>query len=212
MSYTVRLQQNSWPRAGMSPAVRPRVEGSMKGKTIQVGAVVVCLAAGLVQPQAAAEAQGQPQAKRFSATLSGDHEVPSVSSPATGHFVAVIDEDSETIEYTLSFGDLNGAVRQAHIHFGQSFANGGVMLWLCGTAVNPGPAGTPACPSPGGSVSGTLEASDVIAVGAGAQGIVAGEFAEAVAAIRKGLAYVNVHSATSTGGEIRGQVLPGNGR
>jgi len=61
---------------------------------------------------------------------------------------------------------------------------------------------------PGGTVTGTIEAKDVLAVTA--QGIAAGEFEEFVAALRKGLAYVNVHSSLFSGGEIRGQIVPGH--
>ena len=60
----------------------------------------------------------------------------------------------------------------------------------------------------GGTVTGTIEAKDVLAVTA--QGIAAGEFEEFVAALRKGLAYVNVHSSLFSGGEIRGQIVPGH--
>jgi hypothetical protein len=38
------------------------------------------------------------------------------------------------------------------------------------------------------------------------QGIAAGDFAEILAAMRAGAAYVNVHSGNFPGGEIRGQV------
>jgi hypothetical protein len=53
----------------------------------------------------------------------------------------------------------------------------------------------------------------VVAIGGGNAGqqISAGEFTEAVAAIRKGLAYANVHTALSGGGEIRGQLRKGGG-
>jgi hypothetical protein len=82
------------------------------------------------------------------------------------------------------------------------------MIWLCGTATNPGPAGTPACPSPGGSVQGTVSAANV--VGPAGQGVAAGEWERALHALRSGVSYVNVHSNKYPGGEIRGQVnLPG---
>jgi hypothetical protein len=38
------------------------------------------------------------------------------------------------------------------------------------------------------------------------QGIPAGAFADVLRAIRAGKAYANVHTSTSPGGEIRGQI------
>ena len=83
------------------------------------------------------------------------------------------------------------------------------MFFLCGTATNPGPAGTPPCPA-SGQVERTITAASVI--GPDGQGIEPGAFAEAVAAIRNGVAYANVHTTKWPGGEIRGQLRPGLGR
>jgi len=159
----------------------------------------------------------QGQGGKFSAALSPDSEVPVVSSPtASGTIELDIDDDEEApeISYTLSYSGLSSAVVMAHIHLGQEAVNGGVMLWLCeGTAQSP-VATTPACPpAEGGTVTGVLTAADVVAItGANAgQQIAAGDFAEAVTAIRKGLAYANVHTANSGGGEIRGQLRKGGG-
>lgn len=131
-------------------------------------------------------------------------EVPSVSSGARGEFRARIDQGATQIVYELSYSGLQGDVRQAHIHVGQRGVNGGVSVFLCQTATNTDPTGlAPVCPA-SGSVSGVLQAANVI--GPTGQGVSAGEFAELVAAIRAGVAYVNVHSSTFGGGEIRGQL------
>lgn len=130
-------------------------------------------------------------------------EVPSISSTAQGRFRARIDEAAGTIAYELSYDGLQGTVRQAHIHVGQRGVNGGISTYLCQTATNPDPTNlAPTCPA-SGSVSGLLQATNVI--GPGAQGLSAGEFAELVKAVRGGVAYINVHSSLFPGGEIRGQ-------
>jgi hypothetical protein len=90
--------------------------------------------------------------------------------------------------------------------------NGGISIWLCETAANPRPVGSPDvpdCPQ-----SGTIEATvgEAHVVGPAGQGIAAGEFDEIVAAIRAGRAYANVHSSKFPGGEIRGQINDDNQR
>ena len=141
---------------------------------------------------------------RIEARLKSYQEVPAVSSGASGRFKASLDKASGSLHYELSYSGLEGDVRQAHIHMGQRGVNGGIMLWLCQTATNPSPvASTPQCPQ-SGSVSGVISTADVI--GPVGQGVAATEFAEAVAAIRGGVTYVNVHSSKFPGGEIRGQL------
>jgi len=135
--------------------------------------------------------------------LRGVQEVPSVSTGAEGLFRARIAPDGGQIAYELKYRDLEGDVLQSHIHFGQRHVNGGVSVFLCQTEAAPDPTGlAPMCP-PSGRVQGLLRAANVI--GPEAQGLSAGEMAELVAAIRAGAAYVNVHSTTFPGGEIRGQ-------
>ena len=135
--------------------------------------------------------------------LSGFEEVPVVATAAVGRFEAKIARDQQSITYTLSFSGLQGQVRQAHIHVAQANVNGGIVVWLCGSATNPGPTGTQACPQ-SGMVAGTIAAGDVQAVGT--QQIAAGDLQEVIDALRAGIAYVNVHTDLSPGGEIRGQV------
>ena len=157
-------------------------------------AIVVTLAAPTVLAQNAT----------IHARLSGLNETPAtISTAASGEFKAKITGDS--IEYELSYEDLQGSVTQAHIHFGEAGLTGGIAAWLCGTATNPGPAGTPVCPGPNsGTVSGTITAAQVI--GPAGQGIAAGEFEELLARIKDGATYANVHTSFVGTGEIRGQI------
>lgn len=135
--------------------------------------------------------------------LNGYEENPDISTVATGSFKVSIDDAAQTFTYELSYSGLEGTVTQAHIHFGKRAVNGGVTLFLCGTAAAPGPAGTPTCPADG-TVSRTATAADILAPGT--QGIEAGNFAELAAALRAGHAYANVHSSKWPGGEIRAQI------
>jgi hypothetical protein len=143
--------------------------------------------------------------KSFATTLWGYEEVPAVNTVATGTLELRIANNEESVDYTLSYSGLQGSVTQAHIHFAQKGVNGGIMVWLCGTAALPGPAGTPACPGQGGSVSGTFGSGQVLGPG-GAQQITAGDLASVLDALRGGVAYANVHTSISPGGEIRGQI------
>jgi hypothetical protein len=130
-----------------------------------------------------------------------------VSTAARGTFRATIDKDGQLIRYRLSYQGLEGAVSQAHIHFGQPSTVGGIVVWLCQTLGTPAPAAvaaaTPFCPA-SGSVEGSITPPQVLAQTA--QGIAAGEFDELVRAIRAGATYANVHSALHGAGEIRGAI------
>jgi len=148
--------------------------------------------------------------KKIDVRLSGYEEtLVALSTPGNGHFRARINKDETEIAWELSYGDLVASVTQAHIHFGARAQTGGVSVFLC-TNLGNGPAGTQACPASApedSPLTGTATAANVI--GPAAQGIAAGEFAELLAAIRAGAAYVNVHSTQYPGGEIRAQ-FPGD--
>ena len=143
--------------------------------------------------------------------LVGYQETPStLSTTGGGSFDAKVNDDDSSFDWTLTYGDLEGSVTQAHIHFGARGLSGGISIWLCGTATNPGPPGTAPCPTPGGTVTGTADAADVI--GPSGQGIEAAHFDEILAAIRAGKAYANVHSTKYGTGEIRGQLNDPDGK
>jgi CHRD domain len=143
--------------------------------------------------------------KKISEILNGYEETPSaVSTTGNGTFNARISNDESRIDWELSYADLEGAVQQAHIHFGQKSVTGPITVFLC-TNLGNGPAGTQPCPAPPATISGTITAADVTNL-ANERGISAGELDEVIAAIRAGATYVNVHSTRWPGGEIRAQI------
>ena len=141
------------------------------------------------------------------AELRGLNEVPPTTSPGRATLRATLDEDAQTITFTLDYRDLTTNPSAAHIHFGQTKVNGGVMVFFCGGG------GKPACPAAtSGTVTGTIAAADV--VGPAAQGVTAGDFADVARAISTGNSYANMHGANFPGGEVRGRVsaFGGSGR
>jgi hypothetical protein len=162
-------------------------------------AIMTVLSVVLTAPIAA-------RAEHIQATLTGYEEVPVVSTVASGEFVGMISRDDQSIDYALTYSGLQGTVTQAHIHVAQLSVNGSIVIWLCGTASNPGPAGTPTCTPGSGTFTGTITAANVVAGATASQQLAAGELAEVIAAMRAGAAYANVHTNLSPGGEIRGQI------
>jgi hypothetical protein len=180
-------------------------------KTLRValltGAAVLL---SMLGPQDAAWAH-KDRDRSLKADLEGFEEVPVVSTAGSGELRIKVSHDESSFEYTLTYEDMEAPVTQAHIHLAQKSVNGGIVIWLCGTANipappgTPGPPGTPTCPgATSGEVSGTVNAASVVTVPT--QGIAPGDFAEVLRAIREGVAYANVHTVRSPGGEIRGQI------
>ncbi len=174
----------------------------MKNHVTAIAAGVTLAAALGIFVSASARTDESNNAK---ATLDGYQENPSISTTGSGSLDLRIDDQTQTIQYELSYGDLEGVapfvtggvVAASHIHVGARGVNGGVSAFLCGGG------GKPACPL-SGTVTGTINAADVI--GPAAQGVEAGSFDELVRAIRAGYTYVNVHTTRWPGGEIRGQI------
>ena len=160
---------------------------------------------------------GDQGSRRFREFLNGFKEAAApVSTKGNGTFRATINKDETEIEYELTFNDLEGDVRQAHIHIGYPQGSGGIVLWLCDTTAVPSPsASTPDCTvdDPGdlrnGHVTGTLTAADVLAQTANG---IAGpaDWSEVLALIRAGRTYANVHSVKFPSGEIRSQLDNGD--
>jgi CHRD domain-containing protein len=196
----------SWART-----VPGRFISSTHGRNI----IMKCFNVGTIRALAVIACFAMPSiasAELFIARLNGAEEVPAVSTGASGQFAfsfASLTPVAGQNAYSLSYRLLVGNVAQAHIHIGQPGVAGGISIWLCETAAAPAPAAvaalTPTCPGTTlGAVSGTITAAQVI--GPVGQLIAAGQFAEVIDAIRSGLAYVNVHTTSVPGGEIRGVI------
>ena len=155
---------------------------------------------------------------RLQANLSAANErqpPPPAPNPAgNGTAVLTISDDQQTINYTLTYAAVN-EVTQAHIHVvNSSDLAGPILFFLCtnqglGTNVpcaGAGPIPTPQ-PCPQGSsvtISGTLTAADLSCKAATATSPAVLSFADAIAQLRAGNTYTNVHSTANPQGDIRG--------
>jgi hypothetical protein len=173
--------------------------------------IISLIGAVSLLPSLANPVWAQPGKKNIKADLEGFQEAPVVSTTGEGEFRARINGEGNTatIDYELTYGGLEGEVVQAHIHPAQKGVNGGIVAFLCANPTTlplpAPPAGTPACPLPSGTVTGTLDAGDIVGLAQG-QGFAAGEMDEVIEAIRAGTAYVNIHTDFVPSGEIRGQI------
>ena len=131
----------------------------------------------------------------YKATLAGTQEVPPVTSSGTGTWTATLDQSTNVLTYELIYQGLGTAATMAHIHGPAAagvnasvlvdFATGGRVLTLGTTG------------SGGGTIN--LAATSVITA------TVSGDSLRKL--LDSGNAYVNVHTATNGGGEIRGQIV-----
>jgi CHRD domain len=152
----------------------------------------------------------------FSATFSGFEEIGGLGAGETGAIFspgkATLDLDlnrkTQTIKFKLTYSGFpsTSTVTQAHIHFAKVHVAGGIIVFFCSN-VGGGPKGTPACPTPNGTVKGTITTASVI--GPAAQNVNPGDFGALVAALDSNTAYGNIHTVNFPAGEIRGQILKG---
>lgn len=146
--------------------------------------------AGTEGQQPAAEQQQQEQ--DFTANLTGDEEVPPVTTNATGTADFTLNEDGDEMSYDIEVEDLEGAT-QAHIHQGGENENGDIVVWLANET-------EPTDEIDGTLDSGAFTAEDFV-------GPLQGQnMSDLVDAINGGQAYANVHTESNPGGEIRGTI------
>jgi hypothetical protein len=124
---------------------------------------------------------GPAPIQKFSATLAGWQQVPSVSSGGTGTGTVALNGDETQIVVNLSFSGLTSNASLAHIHGPAApGANAGVLFDFSGV--------TPA------ATSGSIPAQTYSISAAQVAQLKAGEF------------YFNIHTSNFGGGEIRGQI------
>ena len=115
------------------------------------------------------------------AYLDGLQETPPVATSGTGYATITLDDVTNQFTMTGTFQDLIGTTNNGHVH-------------------GPAPAGTPAGVMFGitfdfGVTSGNMSHNGVIT-------------AQQTADILNDLAYINIHTNSHPGGEIRGQIIP----
>lgn len=115
----------------------------------------------------------------FEFPLDGLQEVPPNASPGTGWGQVVLDTATNDLSWNITFQDLVASVTAAHFHGPAGYGvNAGVQFGIAGA----------------GAISPIVGA------------IVLSDAQEQM--ILDGLMYVNIHTQTYPGGEIRGQVVP----
>ena len=160
--------------------------------------VPVAVAVMLFGGASAAQAQSE-----FRASLSGANEVPAVATIAFG--LATFDVNFARsvlgIDFKLNVFNLGDAF-MGHIHCAAVGVNGPIVAWLAGTPSAPPNA---SYELNGQWVSARLTQNSLIAgTMCGANQI--NTLTDLITLMANGNAYVNVHSRTNGGGEIRGQI------
>lgn len=140
----------------------------------------------------------------FKATLSGPNEFPSNASPATGTATVTLDLDLATMRVVVDFSGLLGNVTASHIHCCTNppgFQTAGVAT------------PTPTFPGfPSGVKSGHYDQTFNLGLASSYNGAfftanggtASGAMNALVTGIEQGRAYLNIHTASFGGGEIRG--------
>lgn len=133
----------------------------------------------------------------FTATLSGDNEVPPVTTDTTGDATFTVTETG--IDYVVNVAGGTG-ITMAHIHMGAAGENGGVVFTLfmaedTSTGID----------VDGELASGTIVAADL----SGALENMA--LNDLITEMIGDVAYVNVHSVANPSGEVRGQIMADDG-
>jgi hypothetical protein len=144
----------------------------------------------------------------YYADLSGPAEAPPNASPGTGSAIVTLDLDLVTMKVEVTFSGLIGNVSAAHIHGPTSVAGAGTAGVMTMTPTFLG--------FPSGVTSGTYSQTFDMTLASSYNasfitnngGTVSSALNAQIAALDAGKAYVNIHSTSFPGGEIRGFLTP----
>ena len=145
----------------------------------------------------------EPNTITYRATLTPGAEVnangssANVQSTATGTWEGVLNRSSNTMTYTLSYQGLGTTSRFGHIHApAATTTTAGVVVDFTNATF-----GTMVVGATSGTASGTINFANNVTIQGNS---VPGDSLRKL--MDSGLTYVNVHSQTYGGGEIRGQI------
>jgi hypothetical protein len=151
--------------------------------------LLVLFAVGLVGIGAAVAASD----RNWSNHANGSQEVPARPSQGQGQAIFHLSKDGQSIDYKLIASNIEN-VFMAHIHSQVPGQNGPIVVWLYpSTAVAPGPLG--AGRTDGVLVEGTITAANIAPTAPAGY-----TFAQLLADMRGGHAYVNFHTNDGVGG------------
>jgi hypothetical protein len=114
----------------------------------------------------------------FSGTMSGDNEVPAVTTTATGNVTAEFDNNSKILTLVITYSGLSSDVTVWHVHKGAVGVGGPPVAGLNYGTLGPSPFTWSSTP-----LDATMEAD-----------LMSNQY------------YANIHTVNNGGGEIRGQL------
>lgn len=129
--------------------------------------------------------------RTFTASLTGENEVPEVDTNASGDAEVTFEEGDDEAQYFIDVQDIVD-VTAAHIHMGAEGENGDIVVTLYDDSAS-------------GEIDGELASGEIVA--SDLEGPLDGqEIEDLIELIEDGEAYVNVHTNDNPDGEIRGQL------
>jgi hypothetical protein len=165
-------------------------------KPIKLIAIILAL---LVFVSGVVFAQGSGDGgRKFAARLAGVNEVPAVTTDTSGRAIIKFNKTFTEAEFSLNVRK-GVRITQAHIHCGAAGVNGPIIVFLAGFHA-------PGWDVDGNWINNTTVTNANVVNTTSACGSTLADLAQAM---RDGNMYVNAHSVTNPGGEVRGQLAAG---